>query len=158
MELTIGHFTVSRWAPFQPEKELANPNRVSIQPSLKFKKPPADSTSLLSIKKSMTTNGVVKGPRHRGAHTLEAPMDGAPMQCTGACHSCLHLAPHTEPGQVRTEGRLLISVLTPRVMSVSVNKGRKGKLSQCWATRHREEQIATCILQDKRGRRMAEQE
>lgn len=68
-------------SPFPARKELANPNRVSIQPPLKFKKPPADSTSLLSIKKSMATNGVVKGPRHRGAHTLEAPMDGAPMQC-----------------------------------------------------------------------------
>jgi hypothetical protein len=30
------------------------------------------------------------------------------------------------------------------MMSVSVNKGRKGELSQFKAARHREEQIATC--------------
>lgn len=44
---------------------------------------------------------------------------------TEAYQSCLYLACHTEPGQAQAKGSLLISVLTPGVMSVSFNKGRK---------------------------------
>ena len=95
------------------------------------------------------SKGQVKGEERTHCGGTNGWSTGA--VATGAYQSRLHIpppAPHppVEPVQPRAEGSLLISVLTPRVRSVSVNKERKSELFQCWAARHREEQIATCTL------------
>lgn len=159
MEPTIDHYLVPTWASFQPGKRQVGPNRVSIKPFLLedlrngLQIPPAFWASRNQWQQMVLSKGQVMGECTHWKHQEMVRWFGPT-----ADQSHPDPALHMEPGQAQPQGSLLISVLMPTVMSVSLNKGRKGELSQSWAARHREEQMPFVLLQDKGGREMAKQE